>query len=340
MEGEQIEEGQENAEEKSLEEAITGGEPKPAQDPEQPTPEGDRKNPPDPKDRTPEPGKDDDPEIDLGLDDKGQARKVKRSQILEWEKGHMLQADYTKKTQELSEQREQVKELFGILEHLKKNPKKAEKVIAILDEKEDALQDKNQDLKEQKDEIDELLKDLPDDDPYAVALRKQRATISAMQAENKKVLNDLQKRLDAYENGQAQRIESEGAEKAKAVLTDALDKTAAGLKFIDDEEKARWRKEVLTYILHNRKEINSEEEFRAFVKEAGEKVSKDMDVVGEKYVKHYLTKKGQPFEPSGPSKPKGQGSEKKEPAPQTGDELQTLLENELSNELKNSNNQT
>lgn len=332
MKGEQQEtEEQPAGGSENLEQAITlelGG----GKD-EQPNPsDTGKKAPGEGEDRTHKPDANEDPDLDLGLDDKGQARKVKLSQVKEWEKGFMLQSDYTKKTQELAAEREQVKEMFGILEHLKKNPEKARKIVAILDEKAEDIKEKKEDLKEQEDEIDKILNDLPEDDPYAVVLRKQKATIAAMQAESKNVLTDLQKRLDSYENNLVKRTESEWQEQAKAVLTDALNKTSAALEFVDDDEKAEWRRNVLMAILKEKRPVNSEEEFRAYVKEIGDKVGKDMATRGEKYVKRYLTKKEGPKPPSKPAAP---AQPEKKPGDQESDTLQDQLEKELQNELKN-----
>jgi ABC-type nitrate/sulfonate/bicarbonate transport system substrate-binding protein len=89
----------------------------------------------------------------------------------------MLEADYRKKTQELSAEKATLKEVVEIIDFLKKNPKKAEKVMAILEEKEEKLEQQKQALEEKEDEIDKALKDLPEDDPYAKLLRGMKAQL-------------------------------------------------------------------------------------------------------------------------------------------------------------------
>lgn len=48
--------------------------------------------------------------------------EVKLDEIKEWYKGHLRQSDYTKKTQELARQREEVQEAVELFEYLQQNP--------------------------------------------------------------------------------------------------------------------------------------------------------------------------------------------------------------------------
>lgn len=54
--------------------------------------------------------------------------KVTPEQIMEWRSGNLRQSDYTKKTQELARQREQMHEALELFEHLKKNPQLIEAI--------------------------------------------------------------------------------------------------------------------------------------------------------------------------------------------------------------------
>lgn len=62
---------------------------------------------------------DDQPITELEIEGIG---KVTPEQIMEWRSGNLRQSDYTKKTQELARQREQMKEALEVFDHLKKNP--------------------------------------------------------------------------------------------------------------------------------------------------------------------------------------------------------------------------
>jgi predicted DNA binding CopG/RHH family protein len=52
--------------------------------------------------------------------------KVKFDDIKEWQKGHMRQSDYTKKTQEVAKQRQEAKEALEVFNYLKNNPQIAQ----------------------------------------------------------------------------------------------------------------------------------------------------------------------------------------------------------------------
>ena len=69
---------------------------------------------------------DHDPEIEIG------GEKVKLSQIQEWRKGYLRQDDYTRKTQQLAEQRKQIEQLqqrlqplLAVEQYLAANPQAA-----------------------------------------------------------------------------------------------------------------------------------------------------------------------------------------------------------------------
>jgi len=262
----------------------------------------------------------DDPEFDLGQDDKGQPLKFKKSQILEFQKGNMLQSDYTKKTQELSAEKENLKEMSNIIEHLRANPTKAQRVIAILDEKEQAQEAKI-------DDIDEVLKTLPEDDPYAKTLR-------ALKAQNNDLLKttrELSGKLGQFEQ-KNQAIEQQGAVKqAEVVLTKALDDTSKELKFDDDDDKADWRKMVLTYLVNNPKKYNTETDFLADIQAVGKAEFDNVTRRNERIMAKYIKSKG--GNAAIPTHPAGAGGKPLTKKP-TGDNLQDMLEEALEAENK------
>ncbi len=262
----------------------------------------------------------DDPEFDLGVGEDGQPLKIKKSQILELKKGNMLQTDYTKKTQEISAQKEELKEMLNIVEHLKANPKKAERIIAILDEKEEKAEEKI-------DEIDEILKTLPDDDPYA-------KTLKALKAQNQQLLKstqDLQTKLGAFEQKTQGIEEKDAVNQAKTVLTKALDDIVKTLKFEDDDDKTDWRNAVLTYLVNNPKKYASEEEFLSTIQTVGKAEYDSLVKRIERITGRYIKSKG--GGPTVPTHPAGGGGKplSKEP---TIDNLQEILEESLKEEEK------
>lgn len=259
-----------------------------------------------------------DPEFDLGVDEKGQPLKFKKSQILEFQKGNMLQSDYTRKTQDIATQKEEIKEMFNIVEHLKKFPKKAERIISILDEKEEALQ-------EQKDEIDTLLKDLPADDPYTKGLLMLKTQTAELIKSNKL----LQNKLDTYEQKTQAVEQGQAVKQAEVVLNKALDETVKQFKFEDEEDKSDWRRAVLTWLVNNPKEYGSEDEMKGIINQIG-KIKFDTIVKrNEKIIGRYIkTKSGDvPTHPAG-------GAAKPLTKKPSMDNLQESIEEALANEEK------
>ncbi len=258
-----------------------------------------------------------DPEFDLGTGEDGIPLKFKKSQILEFKKGSMLQSDYTKKTQEVAAEKEQLKEMYNIVEHLKKFPKKAERIISILDEKEEALEEK-------KEEIDTLLSQLPADDPYAQGLRVLKAQTQEMLKSNKV----LQEKLNAYEQKTQAVEQGQAVKQAEQVLNAALDENIKQFKFDDEEDKSDWRKAVLTWLVNNPKKYGTEEEFKGMVKQIGkiefDAIVKRNERVMGRYIK---TKSGGEI----PTHPSGGGAKPLSKKP-TMDNLQDTLEEALKNE--------
>ena len=233
----------------------------------------------------------DDPEFDLGLDEDGKTPlKFTKKQILEMKKNGMLQSDYTKKTQELAAERANLKEVVDIIEYLKKNPGKAEKVIKILEEKEAEAKEEKIDLQKSLADIDELLKDLPEDDPYAKALRTQKVILQETLNANK----DLSKKLEEITIGQKSDQESKIEAEAHQTLTEVMTNKQKSLEFVDDKEADFWKKSVLSYLLNNRSDYSEmdKEKFTEYFNQVGDKVYAEITQIGEARVSSYIKKKG------------------------------------------------
>ena len=225
-----------------------------------------------PKAETPAPpATPEDPEFDLG-----EGKKAKLSQIKEWEKGTMLQSDYTKKTTELAEQRKEVQDLMNLAEYLKSNPAKLKKVIAILEDKAEEVKEKVQELE-----------GLDPNDPYAKGFSKLLSEIGS-----------LHKRLDTYEQREKQGAEESKVAEAHQVLTKTMDETIKELKFDDfdnDEEvKSFWRNAVLSYLKDHPKNYADANDFVTTIKEIGKKYFDGIIKIGEVKLKKYLSSKNVP----------------------------------------------
>jgi len=232
-----------------------------------------------------------DPEFDLGLDEDGKTPlKFTRKQILEMKKSGMLQADYTKKTQEIAAERANLKEVADIIEYLKENPGKAERVIKILEEKEAEAKEEKLDLQKSLAELDSLLKDLPEDDPYAKVLRGQRTILQETLNTNK----ELSSKLEEITNGQKSDQESKVEAEAHQTLTEVMTNKQKSLEFVDEKEAAFWKRSVLSYLLNNRSDYSNldKEKFAEYFNQVGDKVYAEITQIGEARVSHYIKKKG------------------------------------------------
>ena len=242
----------------------------------------------------------DDPEVDL--DGK---TKVKMSEL---KKGYMQQSDYTKKTQELAAQQKEVAELKQLAGYLKANPKKLERIIAILDEKEAALENKQE-------QVQEDLSGLDPNDPYAKMLKQQSEKLE-------KALQEIQ----SMKQGQEQSKKEELVKSTQQVLNKTLEETVKTLTFEDEEEQAFWKQMVLSHLKDNPKQYANEEDFVNTIKEVGKVYSDKLAKFGEKKIAKYVkTKSGTvPAAPSTPGAPLA-----KKPSMEN---LQELIESELGKE--------
>lgn len=238
-----------------------------------------------------------DPEIDLG-----EGEKVKLSQIKEWKKGNMLQADYSQKTQELNQQRKEIEELVKFADYLKANPKKLEKVLAVLEEK----------VEDVKEKVEDELEGLDPTDPYAKLLKKTFDTVKK-----------LENKVASFEQKELETSEEQLVSQAQQVLTKTLEENAKELKFDDNEEKATWRMLVLSYLKDHPQDYKDENDFTSTIKDIGKKYFDALNKIGEARVKKYLDSKK--ITPSVPSKAAG-GVLKATP---TGENIEELIQAEI-----------
>ncbi len=271
---------------------------------------------------TPKPAEPDDPEFDLGMDAQGKPRKVKASELKQWEESHLnkdkWQASNTQKAQEIAAEKEQLKEMYGVIEHLRANPEKAKRIVAILEEHGQAAEDKI-------DDIDDVLKTLPADDPYAKTLR-------ALKAQNQHLLKttqDLQTKIGTFENETKSIKEQEAVKQATSFLTKTLDDISKDLKFDDDDDRADWKRMVITNMVNHPRKYPTEEEFKNVIQAVGKAEFEALTKRNERITARYLKSKGGPAVV--PTHPAGAGSKPLSKKP-TMDTLQDSIEEALKNE--------
>jgi hypothetical protein len=242
----------------------------------------------------------DDPEVEL----EG-GNKVKMSDL---KKGYMMQSDYTTKTQQLAEQKKEVEELANLANYLKANPAKLQRIISILDEKEQAITDK-------KEEIADELEGLDPNDPLAKALKAQKSMLQ-------KALSEIESMKRGQEETQKQTL----VQQAQQVLTKTLDEATKDFSFEDDEEKGFWKQMVLSHLKDNPKQYKDEADFVSTIKEIGKRYFDTISKIAEKRVAKYVKSKGGVV-PTTPSVPGAPISKKP-----SSDNLDEIIREELEKE--------
>jgi len=204
-------------------------------------------------------------------------KKFKRSQILEFEKGHMLQSDYTKKTQELAQQRKELEELAKFGEFLRANPQKLQRVLNVLEDKEEQIQT-------QKDAAQTELDGLDPNDPYAQMIKQHISGLS-------KQLETVTQKLTSLETQTAQERQAQAVQSAQKTLNATLEETAKSLQFDDDESRGVWKRMVLSDLKDKPVEYKDEDAFKSTIQEIAKAQFDILNKVGEKRVKKYLDSK-------------------------------------------------
>lgn len=233
-------------------------------------------------------------------DEQGNLIKVKPADVLAWKKGAMLEKDYRVKTAELSKQRKEMQELAQFGEFLKNNPAKLQRVLEVLDEREDQV----------KEAITQQGGANPQD-PLAQELKAIRAELTA---------------LKQYKE---QTVQAERMEQARGVLNSGLDEVGKGLSFDGDEDKAVWRQMVLSHLKDNPKEYVDEQDFKDTLKDVGQKYYDMLNKFGEKAVKKYLESKKGAIAPA----PTGVSGQKVLPEKPSWDSLEDITTKELEKSM-------
>ncbi len=287
--------------------------------------------------------------LDIDLDDK---RKVKLADL---RKGYMQNDDYTKKTQELAAERAKNKELLDWSNLVVKNPKFAnilatltDKGItntgfneAILDKVLAALEDKQEAAAQRTDQLEDALKNMDPLDPNYEAFKQALEKNKALEQR----INGLEQKIQGTEAQTQQQKQQQAIQQAQTKITSALDAMTDpakpdSLKFTSPEEKALWRKEVLFFLAHNPRKINSEEDFDNLLKEVGTQVHSQINKMFEARLAAHLQKKPQlPAQQPGPNgKPPAAPADPNKPLMEQGS-LQDRIAAGLEEAMREEQNQ-
>jgi len=290
----------------------------------------------------------DDPEFELEFGEEGKKEK-KKLKLSELHKGYMLNEDYTKKTQEISSEKEKIKDLLNWSEAVKKNPEAVKLVINLSKALETGDKDKiakaigvfEAKVEAKKEETVEKIEDLekelegldPESNEYKFAARMLKMNQGLL-----KKLEDLEGKVNSTtstvektEQEKVKKAQEEAAAQASKVLNNTLasltDSKTGEVKFDSDEGLALWRKLVLSHLRDNPKEYKDENDFVETVKAAGKKMFAEIGKMNEATLAKYIKSKDTTI----PHKPGGSG----DPTPKemNMDNLQENIEAALKGEL-------
>ena len=290
----------------------------------------------------------DDPEFELEFGEEGKKEK-KKLKLSELHKGYMQNDDYTKKTQEVSSQKEQIKDLIAWSDLVKKDPEAVKLVIFLSQALESgkkeriakaisAFEEKVEEKKvETEEKIEDLQKELEGLDPespeykFAAKILKQNQALLKKFADIEGRVNTTTEKLSETEKAKAKEAEGKAVEQASKVLNDTLasltDPKTGEVKFDSDEGSALWKKLVLSHLKDHPQEYKTADDFVKTVKQVG----KDMYSLITKHGEAVLAKHIKSKETHVPGGPAASG----DPAPKalTIDNLQSNLEKALEEEL-------
>ncbi len=280
-------------------------------------------------------------EIEFGEEGKKEKKKVKLSEL---KKGYMLNEDYTTKTQDISAEREKIKDLVNWADAIKGDPEATKVILALsksgLGNKEmlkkvlEVLEGKAEEKKEEvSDDITAMEKELEGMDPETAEAKILKRSIVFNKGLLKQI-TDLKTTINAQGAGIQERTDATTKKKQDAlvvkatkVLNDTLsvltDAEKGELKFTSDEAKSLWRQLVVSHLKDNPKEYKDEKNFVTTINEVGKKYHGTLQKHGEEVVAKYLKDKKTPILPAG-----GPGGEKR-PEPVTFENLQDSIEKAL-----------
>ena len=136
-----------------------------------------------------------------------------------------LRNSYTQKTQELAERRKELERLEPILEAVK-SPEKYDKVMK-------ALQDKEEQIQQKEDDIESALAELDPNDPYAKSLQQALSEIKGLKQELQQYTTQQQQNAEYLRQKQIQ----EQQEAYQKFIGEIKEYASEGLNFEDETEK-------------------------------------------------------------------------------------------------------
>jgi hypothetical protein len=294
--------------------------------------------------------KKDDPEFELEFGEEGKKEK-KKIKLSDLHKGYMQNDDYTKKTQELSSEKEKIKDLIAWSENVKKNPEAVKLIINLSKALESGDKDriakaigvfeakvvaKKEETVEKIEDIEKELEGLDPESPeYKVTIRLLKQNqgflkkLEDLEGKVDKTSGTIQKTQDDNDKKEMEAAVEQASKVLNTTLTSLTDAKTGEVKFDSDEAVGLWRKLVLSHLRDNPKEYKDENDFVETIKIAGKKIHAEISKMSEVALAKYIKTKETPI----PHKPGGSGDAT--PKPMTMDNLQSNIETALQEELNN-----
>lgn len=216
--------------------------------------------------------------------------KVKMSQIEAWKKAGMLEADYTKKTQTLSERAKNVEALEKMSAYLRQNPKKLDKVLAILQDANEAAEAAGEPKPGDKggaDPLQAIIEGLDDADPRDRAMKHILSTVQSLKNEVEQAKAGNRKELEQSQQAEFRQT----VEKTKSTLNTTLEQSIKESKPESGEEAALIKNMTLSFLKDNPQDYQSEEQFVETIKTTVTKMTAAVHKIGEARLKKYLESK-------------------------------------------------
>jgi len=261
--------------------------------------------------------------------DLGEGRKITLADL---KKGFMLNEDYTKKTQALSEEKEKIGDLIKFADAVRKNPKMVKAIVGltekglsdetVLDKVLTALEGK---IEEAKEDLDKLLEGIDPESPEGKIIKALQGQVKALETK----VTQIEKAGKDIDTKITDKETTEAITHAQQVLNETLvalaDPKKGGLEFDTETGQKLWRMLTISYLKDNPREYASQEDFVKIVNEVGKQMHAALQKFGEAKLKKYLETKKTPIPGAG-----GDGGEK--PSTVTFEKLQEGIEKSLIEE--------
>lgn len=261
--------------------------------------------------------------------DLGDGKKVSLADL---RKGFMFNEDYTKKTQDLSAEKEKLADLIKFADAVRKNPKMVKAIIGLTEKGlsdevvlDRVLQALEGVVEKTEENLDELLKGIDPESPEGKIIKGMQAQIDALKKRLEQTDQTIKDTTTKISDREAQEAIGAAQQVLNETLGDLADPKKGGFEFDTETGQKLWRMLVISFLKDNPKVYENEEDFVKTVKEVGKQMHAALQKHGEAKLKKYLKSKESPL-------PAALGAGGEQPTAVTFDKLQEGIEKSLIEE--------